>query len=285
MPFKVNNFGARIWVFVLSKLLIGESMINNTIIMLLLNKYLFVAVLVAFISGSYAQNPEGDKNYTDSKGLKQGSWRKLDNQGRVIYEGQFKDNIPQGSFVYYNEEGKVRSRLNYSTDGKVAIAVNFHPNGKKMAEGTYRETKKSGVWKYYNDKETISAEEIYQDGKPTGVWKKFYDDGKLLEECPYVNGVKEGILKQYFTDGELKSIIHFSKGKYEGKAEFYYVGGKPMQVGQFSDDMKHGLWISYKSNGEMESEILYEMGQVVTEKYYDKARENELFQESKAIPE
>ena len=49
------------------------------------------------------------QNVTDSKGMKQGEWRKLDANGKVIYEGQFKDNIPQGTFRYFYEDGKIRS--------------------------------------------------------------------------------------------------------------------------------------------------------------------------------
>lgn len=35
------------------------------------------------------------QNVTDSKGLKQGEWRKLNADGKLVYEGRFKDNIPQ----------------------------------------------------------------------------------------------------------------------------------------------------------------------------------------------
>jgi len=248
-------------------------------------KSILVFVFLFGFAAAIAQNAGGDINFTDSKGLKQGVWRKTDAKGVLIYEGQFKNNIPQGSFTYYYEDGKIRSQLNYSMDGKVALAVNFYPSGKKMAAGTYRETKKSGIWKYYTENEILAAEETYENGKPAGIWKKFYEDGKILEECPYANGLKEGISKQYFSDGSLKSEIHFQKGKYEGNAIFNFVDGKPMLVGQFSNDMKHGKWIAYKANGEKESETTYQLGEVIEELYYDKAREAELNQEVKAIPE
>ena len=225
------------------------------------------------------------QNITDAKGLKQGEWRKLDAKGKVIYEGRFKDNIPQGLFKYYYEDGKIRSELTYSVGGKSATAVNFHPNGKKMAEGLYVETKKDGHWNYYNDLETLSAEEYYQKGTPTGIWKTYYDDGKLLEECPYDKGLKKGLCKQYFSDGSIKSELNFDKGKYEGVAKHYYPNGKPMLFGQFHNDLKEGKWTAFKDNGDKESEIEYSAGEVVNEIYYDKAREAELKNEVKAIPE
>ncbi len=225
------------------------------------------------------------QNVVDAKGFKQGEWRKTDAKGNIIYTGSFKDNIPQGLFKYYYEDGKVRSELTYSADGKMAIALNFYPTGKKMAEGIYIETKKDGLWKYYNDLEILSAEETYQKGSPNGVWKTYYDDGKLLEERPYKSGTKDGVCKQYFMDGKLKSEVNFINGKNEGFAKFYFTDGKPLLTGQFKNDLKTGLWISYKENGEKESEIEYVDGTISKEIYYDKALEQELKNDVKEIPE
>jgi antitoxin component YwqK of YwqJK toxin-antitoxin module len=224
------------------------------------------------------------QNVTDSKGLKQGEWRKLDAKGNVIYEGQFKNNIPQGLFKYFYEDGKIRTELNYSEDGKTAKAVNFYPGGKKMAEGSYFETKKDGTWKYYNDLEILSMEEYYQKGMPVGIWKTYYDDGKLLEDCPYLNGLKQGVRKQYFSDGSIKSEVNYDKGKMEGPARYNYPNGNPMLVGQLHDDLKEGLWTAYKDNGDKENEITYTAGEPTNEIYFDRARESELKNEVKEIP-
>jgi antitoxin component YwqK of YwqJK toxin-antitoxin module len=245
-----------------------------------LKSLLLIGLLISISSSALEA-----QNITDSKGQKQGEWRKLDAKGKVIYEGRFKDNIPQGVFIYFYEDGKIRSKLTYSEDGKTASAVNFYPNQKKMAEGRYVETKKDGQWNYYNDLEIISSTELYQKGIAVGTWKTYYDDGKLLEECPYQNGLKEGLCKQYFSDGKIKSEVNFAKGKYEGTARYYYPNGKPMLEGQLQNDLKEGVWTAYKENGDKESEIQYNEGEVVNEIYYDKAREEELKNDVKEIPE
>jgi len=246
----------------------------------LLKSFLLINILLILTAGHTTA-----QNTTDSKGLKQGEWKKLDAKGHVIYEGQFKNNIPQGLFKYYYEDGKLRTELSYSEDGKSAKAVNYYPNGKKMAEGLYFETKKDGMWKYYNDLEILSMEEFYQKGIPVGVWKTYYDDGKLLEDCPYQNGLKQGVRKQYFSDGSIKSEVNYDKGKLEGTARYYYPNGKPMLIGQLHDDLKEGLWVAYKDNGEKENEITYIAGDPANEIYFDKAREAELKNEVKEIPE
>lgn len=232
-----------------------------------------------------AQTAKTAANATDSKGMKQGAWQKLGANGKMVYEGQFKDNIPQGVFNYYYEDGKLRTVLTYSLDGKKAVSVSYHPNGKKMAEGDYFETKKDGIWKYYSDLETLASEEFYQNGVAGGTWKLFYESGGILEECPYKNGAKDGRFRQFFTDGEVKSEIIFVKGKYEGKAIFYFPGGKPLMTGRFLDDLKEGLWTTYKESGDKESEIEYAAGVIIKEKYYDKAREAELKNDVTPIPE
>jgi antitoxin component YwqK of YwqJK toxin-antitoxin module len=246
-----------------------------------LSKLLFLSCLVILLTSSCLLA----QNLVDAKGLKQGEWRKTDSKGNLVYQGRFKDNVPQGVFKYYYEDGKVRSELTYSVDGKTANATNFYHSGKKMAEGNYFETKKDGLWKYYNDLEILSAEESYLKGLPIGLWKTYYDDGKLLEECPYKNGFKDGVCKQFFMDGRLKSEVNFINGKNDGFARFYFTDGKPMVLGQFKNDLKTGLWVTFKENGEKVSDTEYVGGIVSKEIFYDKAREQELKNDVKEIPE
>ena len=44
-------------------------------------------------------------NQTDAKGLKQGFWKAKFDNGRIKYEGYFKDNHPVGELKRYYEEG------------------------------------------------------------------------------------------------------------------------------------------------------------------------------------
>ena len=245
----------------------------------------FLAILLNISLAAFAQSSSNQINVTDTKDMKQGAWQKLDARGRIVYKGQFKDNIPFGVFTYYYEDGKVRTLITYSEDGTSSSSVSYHPNGKKMAEGGYIKTKKSGTWKYYNDLESLSAEEFYKNGLPVDTWKTYYDEGKLLEECPYENGLKEGTCRQYFSDSSLKSEVRFRKGKCEGPAFFNYPNGKTMLTGQFRYDKREGLWKAYKDTGEPENEIEYLKGEVIKETFFDKARENELKNEVKEIPE
>ena len=75
------------------------------------------------------------------------------------------------------------------------------------------------------------------------------------------------------------------KGKLEGPAVFYYPNGKIMLTGKSVNDLREGTWTACKDSGEKEHETEYKAGVVINEKYYDKAREAELKNDVKAIPE
>ena len=67
-----------------------------------------ITILIVFLNVflSVAQNK------TDEKGWKQGYWKKIDpTTKKIIYEGNFKDNLPQGLFKYYYPNDSIKSKM------------------------------------------------------------------------------------------------------------------------------------------------------------------------------
>ena len=249
--------------------------------------YLTASVFVLIINMPFFSlsqpDPGSAENQTDSKGRKQGLWKKKDADGILLYEGHFRDDLPVGEFIYYYPDGKLRSTLNHLPDGKTAQNVSYYPNGKKMAEGIYLEKQKEGPWKYNNDAGSLASEELYEAGIPVGCWKVYYDGLKLMEEVCYTDGKKEGAWKQYFLSGSLKAEAKYSKGQLQGEAAFYYPDGSLMARGSYQDDVRTGTWVNFKQNGQKESEFEFENGNLIRETFYDKAREKELRQDVQKI--
>ena len=52
-------------------------------------------------------------NEVDSKGRKQGVWKKPYGNGYFMYEGEFKDDQPVGTFKRYYEDGVLKSIQQY----------------------------------------------------------------------------------------------------------------------------------------------------------------------------
>lgn len=215
------------------------------------------------------------ENNTDAKGLKQGFWRKMDKDGKILYEGQFKDNLPYGEFRYFYPDGKNRTISQISDDGNTIKTVSYFSNGFKMAEGAYIRTQKEGDWKYYDENGVLISSEFYAGGKKEGLVANYYEDGKMLEEKHFKNDVQVGPWKQYFTDGTVKTNAIYVNGKIEGGATFYYPDGKVMARGEYVHNFKNGTWTFFKDDGKMEREDIYNNGSLTKSIYYDQKLEEE----------
>ena len=212
------------------------------------SKLVYSLVFLLLISNSYAQSSVSDTNKTDSKGLKQGVWKKYDKE-TLKYIGQFKDNKPYGEFRYYYPEKTIQTLAVYSLNGDVSRTVSYFPDGKRMTIGTYWKQKKDSTWLYFNENDSIIAEEHYLKGVKTGIWKTFYPSGKLLQVLNYKNGMKEGEWAEYFANGTVKSKSAYQKDLLNGLFKHFYSSGKTLISGTYTNGNKTGIWMYFKENG------------------------------------
>jgi hypothetical protein len=66
---------------------------------------------ITFVIISFALSMAQDQdrlNYTDSKGMKQGYWKKTNELGELKYEGTFADNKPTGHSIFLMERKKLK---------------------------------------------------------------------------------------------------------------------------------------------------------------------------------
>ena len=148
-----------------------------------MRKYIFFIFSVMISISIFAQTQ------TDASGRKQGYWKKVDEKTKkLIYEGLFKDDKPQGKFKYYYPFDSIKAIMDFKQDGKFAYSTMFHPNGKKMAFGKYIGENKDSVWTYYDDKVTVISRESYSNGQKNGMEYVYFPDGVVSEERKYKAG-------------------------------------------------------------------------------------------------
>jgi antitoxin component YwqK of YwqJK toxin-antitoxin module len=70
---------------------------------------------------------------------------------------------------HYNSEGKIIAMYS-GTDHNNFDFVKYYDNGKKMAEGSYLDGKKHGIWKTWNEEGKLTAKARYKHGEKTGKW-------------------------------------------------------------------------------------------------------------------
>ena len=75
-----------------------------------------------------------------------------------------------------------------------------------------------------------------------------YNNGQIVSEQ------KGDVLMYYHEDGKIKAQGKCIDGSFEGEWKFYKKEGFLWQVGHFKSNKKHGQWIRYKADGNIEKE-------------------------------
>ncbi|WP_029038775.1 toxin-antitoxin system YwqK family antitoxin [Salinimicrobium xinjiangense] len=161
----------------------------------------------------------------------------------------------------------------------------FNADGLLAAEGFFDgEGKRTGLWKWYNDKEKVKETANYENGVLHGENKGFFDNGRLQYVAHYENDELNGehlvynragalIERKFFKDNELEGDyrsnfpvgevlkefdIFYKNGLVEGKAYEYYADGKIYSEMNFKAGEKNGIEKNYNRDGSLSSEIKYE---------------------------
>jgi antitoxin component YwqK of YwqJK toxin-antitoxin module len=212
------------------------------------------------------------QNQTDSAGKKQGPWIKNYPNGKIMYEGAFKDDKPVGLFKRYNEDGVLQSELTYSGKNDEAQVVFFHPDGQKAAEGIYVAKKKEGLWKFYSATKPcyLIGEENYYEDIRHGLARKFYPDSSLAEKVTWDFGKKTGEWLQYYPDGTVCVRAEYFDGKLEGPFSFYHPNGRLQYEGRYKADVRIGDWMVFNDDGSLKQILEYKNGKLADPKYAEK---------------
>jgi antitoxin component YwqK of YwqJK toxin-antitoxin module len=212
------------------------------------------------------------QNITDSNGMKQGPWIKSYPNGKVMYEGTFKNDKPVGVFRRYNNEGILISELTYSDKKDEATAVFFYADSIKAAEGKYVARKKEGLWKFWSATRPayLIGEEYYHYDLRHGLSQKFYPDGTLAEKMTWDYGKRTGEWLQHYPDGSICLRAEYFDGKLEGPFSYYHPGGRLQYEGRYKKDVRTGDWMVFNEDGSLKQIIVYKDGKPVDPKLAEK---------------
>lgn len=74
------------------------------------------------------------------------------------------------------------------TDGAVERFITYFPNGRVQAMGSYRDGRRDGVWKQFDEQGTLVAEARFVSGQRTGTWEFRDANNALIGRLHYSNG-------------------------------------------------------------------------------------------------
>jgi antitoxin component YwqK of YwqJK toxin-antitoxin module len=212
-------------------------------------------------------------NRSDKEGNKQGHWIKRYPNGKIQYEGYFKDDMPAGEFRRYFTTDTLQSLLIFSQDGKEAAASLYHPNGYLASKGKYVNQMKEGKWQFFsaNEKNYLICEEEYTGNKKNGLSLKFYIDGQIAEKISYIDNIRHGEWEQFYPSGKLFLRTNYIDGKLQGKFEAFFENGKIQFSGSYKNDARNGLWHIYNKDGTVRYKINYNEGIADNPRIYEDA--------------
>lgn len=196
-------------------------------------------------------------NQTDANGLRQGPWQKKYPNGKLMYEGSFKDGKPIGEWKRFHEGGLLKVIIQYYAGSDSASAQMFDEAGKKVAEGKYFDEKKTGKWTYYKDTKKIS-EENFLNGEKNGKARKYYDTGELWEETDWINGKQEGSYQVFFKSGKPFLQIKMRDNQRNGLCISYFQNGRVELEAYYRFGLRHGNWKYYDESGKLLYTFIYE---------------------------
>lgn len=221
------------------------------------NRILIFLIICSFFSHDVISQ---DRNKKDAKGRKQGYWKSPNINGTLIFEGNFVDDIPQGTITYTHAKEKYKfSELTYLNENE-SDAVFYHPTKEVKAKGKYINDKKQGKWEFFDVRGNIISQENYEDDKKHGEEIIFFEDGEKAIIKNWKDGVEHGEIVEYYNNGNIKYKGTFQDGNMEGLVEMFYYNGKHKVRGKYQFSVKHGLWIYYNEDGTVARREIHEKG-------------------------
>ena len=246
-----------------------------------------ILITLICVSASFIVIPQNK----DAQGRKQGYWKKTDEKtGKLVFEGNFKDDKPIGVFKYYNINDSIKAIIDFKPDGKSSSAKYFHFNGKLAASGNYSDKEtKDGVWDYFDEAGVLISRETYKSGKKHGPSYVFIPDGSISEERNFKNGLEEGAYFAYYGKNIYKTKGTYLNGEKEGRFIYYYPNGIEVANGFFKKGLKNGPWIYHTEDGKLKEKELYKNGQLAskkeTEEFFSKNKTTEQSTAKKPTPQ
>lgn len=97
-----------------------------------------------------------------------------------------------------------------AAQGQALIAQQFHPNG-KVKNTRFEDGAGERFMTYY---ETGRVKEIgaFREGRRDGVWKQFDENGAVLAKAEFINGVRQGTWEFRDPANRLKVRLQYVKG-------------------------------------------------------------------------
>jgi len=181
------------------------------------------------------------------------------------------DTLYTGLKTFYYPSGKKSSEGKLLNGKPEGIWKNYYENSNLRSVGKRTNHQLDSIWTFYHKEGFISQIITYKDGKKNGVKKSFEDNQLVMEEW-FENDVKVGEERTFHANGKLKTISPYKDSKLDGNAFEYDSLGLLQELREYSEGvitrmrkvnrsdkrgLKQGLWVKLFENRKIYQEMTY----------------------------
>lgn len=177
----------------------------------------------------------------------------------ILNVGQI--NGQDSEWKYYYESGTIAEEYSIKNGTLNGLSKTYYESGSLEKEGHYINGFENGTWKIYYEDGNLLVEGDFYMGRRYGVWKVFYESGALQAEGVFTNA--DTYYKEYSPLGIIESEGILYDSDDTGYCKYYYNSGNIISEGEFVNGLEHGYWKKYYPSGFLESETIYNVGNII----------------------
>ena len=214
-------------------------------------------------------------NRYDEQGRRTGIWKDLYENGTVSIEGNWSSGMKNGVFKFFNRKGELEKLERYENDSVIVdeaataildIRKEYYSNGNIKQVGTYREGKKQGNFRIYDENGNETGGLLYDNdvlageggidslGRRQGDWKLFYQDGTVRAKGNYVTGLREGPWTYFYSNARIEQSGIYKTDKPTGAWKWFFTNGQLHREDMYRNGKEEGTSIEYDSTGNVINE-------------------------------
>ena len=183
----------------------------------------------------------------DEAGNRNGRWKDLFPDGKVLAEGMYTDNRRTGLWKFYNSSETVEQTGYYNNGRPDGIWKWYYSSGALLREEEYYQGQRDGSYVEYSVTGDIITQGQFADGEKNDEWK--YTSGDYTEEGKYITGLKDGQWRSYFPSGKIKFKGNYVQGNPDGLHIYYYENGKIKEEQHFRMGLRQKTWKKFDEEG------------------------------------
>jgi antitoxin component YwqK of YwqJK toxin-antitoxin module len=145
--------------------------------------------------------------------------------------------------------------------GKQGKWVKKSPAGVVIYEGTFKDDKPTGLFKYYTDDGKLKAQMIFSDNGTVSRAKLYNPSGALMAQGKYVNEKKDSVWVYYADKGWKINEETYVNGKKNGKSKSFFEDASVSGEITWKDDVKHGPCLEFYGDNTPKLVATYVNGQ------------------------